>query len=150
MVEDDGSAVVVVPVVIAACYLLAPVVRWLGSLRRRQGTTPWPDGAQGYAVLAVLARVQSMHPDRLATLTGLPRCGATSGWRPARREGSRFPPRGGAASCAERADHRGGLGRLDAWTVELTARAARAQPCTDSTAPTSPDVSSARSASDVT
>ena len=43
-----------------------------------------------------------------------------------------------------------GLARLEAWTAELTERAAGAQPCTDSTAPTSAAVSSDRSASDVT
>jgi hypothetical protein len=43
-----------------------------------------------------------------------------------------------------------GLARLDVWTAELAERAAHAQPCTDSTAPTSPDVSSDRSASEVT
>ena len=43
-----------------------------------------------------------------------------------------------------------GRARLDRWTAELTERAAHAQPWTDSTAPTSPAVSSDRSASDVT
>ena len=48
-------------------------------------------------------------------------------------------------------DHRAaGLARLDAWTDLLRQRAAGAQPWTDSTAPTSADVSSDRSSSDVT
>ncbi len=90
---------VVGPAVVAACYLLAPVLRWAWSRRRPSDATPSPDGAQACAGLAVPARVQWMHPDRLA---------------------------------------------------ELTERAAGAQPCTDSTAPTSPAVSSDRSSSDVT
>ena len=150
VVEDDGSAVVVVPVVIAACYLLAPVVRWLGSLRRRQGTTPWPDGAQGYAVLAVLARVQSMHPDRLAALTDLPRARCDEWVAACAARGLAVTARRRRGFLRNAEITGSGLARLDAWTVELTARAAGAQPCTDSTAPTSPDVSSARSASDVT
>ena len=147
---DDDGTVVDGPALVAVCYLLAPVVRWLWSLRRPRGTTPWPDGAQGYATLAVLAKAQWMHPDRLATLTGLPRercdewvaaCAARGLAVTARR-------RRGLLRNAEITE--GGLVRLDAWTAELTERAAHAQPCTDSTAPTSPDVSSDRSASDVT
>ncbi len=148
--SDDEGTVVEMPVLIAACYLLAPVVRCLWSLRRSRGTTPWPDGAQAYAALAVLAKAQWMHPDRLATLTGLPRercdewvaaCAARGLAVTARR-------RRGLLRNAEITES--GLARLDAWTAELTQRAAGAQPCTDSTAPTSPAVSSDRSSSDVT
>jgi hypothetical protein len=136
--------------VVAACYLLAPVVRWLWSLHRPQDTTTWPDGAQAYAVLAVLARVRCMHPDRLATLTGLPRerCDEWVAACAVRGLAVRAGRRRGLLRNAEITA--AGLARLDAWTAELSARAASAQPCTDSTAPTSPAVSSERSASDVT
>lgn len=136
--------------VLALSYFLAPVVRWAWSLRRVAGATPWPDGAQAYAVLSVLARVQWMHRVRVAELAGMPleQCDAWVGAcaarglvvRPARRA---FLTRHPEITAA-------GLARLDAWTAELTQRAAGAQPCTDSTAPTSPAVSSDRSASDVT
>ena len=71
MVEVVGGAMILVtvvfgPAMVATCYLLAPVVRWAWSRRRPSVATPWPDGAQAYAVLAVLARVQWMRPDRLA------------------------------------------------------------------------------------
>ena len=71
--SGQGSAFVVGAAVLAACYLVAPVVRWLWSRLRRGGATAWPDGAQAYAVLTVLSRAQWVHPDRLAVLTGLPR-----------------------------------------------------------------------------
>jgi hypothetical protein len=150
MVEDDGSAVVKVPVLIAACYLLAPVLRWLLSLRRQRCTAPWPDGSQGYAVLAVLAKVQWMHPDRLAALTDLPRARCDEWVAACAARGLAVTARRRRGFLRNAEITGSGLARLDAWTVELTARAAGAQPCTDSTAPTSPDVSSARSASDVT
>ncbi len=101
-------------------------------------------------MLAVLSRVQWMHPDRLAELTGLSsgrcdewvRAGAARGLsHPATSR--RFFVRNAEITAT-------GLARLDAWTAELTRRAAGAQPWTDSTAPTNPDVSSDRSASDVT
>ncbi len=101
-------------------------------------------------MLAVPAKVQWMHPDRLAALTGLS-SGRCDEW---------------VRACAQRglaspATHRrffshyaeittSGLVRLDAWTAELTERAAGAQPWTDSTAPNMPVVSSDRSSSDVT
>ena len=121
---DDDGTVVNGPALIAACYLLAPVVRWLWSLRRPRGTTPWPDGAQAYAVLAVLAKAQWMHPERLAALTGLPReqcdewvaaCAARGLAVTARR-------RRGLFRNAEITQS--GLARLDTWTAELAARAA--------------------------
>ena len=71
--SGNGSSLVVGAAVLAACYLVAPVVRWLWSRRRPRGATAWPDGAQAYAVLTVLSRAQWVHPDRLAVLTGLPR-----------------------------------------------------------------------------
>ena len=67
------SGFVVGAAALAACYLVAPVVRWLWSRRRPRGATAWPEGAQAYAVLTVLSRAQWVHPDRLAVLTGLPR-----------------------------------------------------------------------------
>lgn len=149
-VEDDGGVAVDPLLAIAGCYLLAPVVRWAWSRRRPHGLTAWPDGAQAYAVLAVLARVQWMHPDRLATLTGLPRERCDE-WVAA------CAARGLAVTAARRwvllrnpEVTAAGLARLDAWTAELTDRAAAAQPCTDSTAPTKAEVSSDRSSSDVT
>ncbi len=148
--SDDGGTVVEIPVLIAACYLLAPVVRWSWSLRGPRGTTPWPDGAQAYAVLAVLAKAQWMHPERLATLTGLPRerCDEWVAACAARGHAVTGRRRRGLLRNAEITES--GLARLDAWTAELTQRAAGAQPCTDSTAPTSPEVSSDKSSSDVT
>ena len=112
--------------------------------------TAWPDGAHGYATLVVLAGAQWMHLDRLATLTGLPRerCDEWVAACAARGLVVRPARRGFLTRHPEITE--GGLVRLDAWTAELTERAAHAQPCTDSTAPTSPDVSSDRSASDVT
>lgn len=144
------STQVAATAVLALCYLLPPVVRWLWWRRGPRGATRWPDGAQGYAVLSVLARAEWVHADRLAVLTGLPR-GRCDEWVRA------CSARGLAVPAASRwVFHRNpeitvsGLARLDAWTAVLTERAAGAQPWTDSTAPTNPDVSTDRSASDVT
>jgi len=113
-------------VLVAVGYLVAPVVRWARSLRRSGQQAPWPEGAQAYAVLSVLARVQWMHPDRLAELTQLPRasCGE---WV------SACAVRGLVVPAARRRGHLrnaeitpGGRARLDAWTAELTRRAAEA------------------------
>ncbi len=136
--------------VLALSYFLAPVVRWAWSLRRVGGATPWAAGAQAYAVLSVLARVQWMHRVRLAELGGmsLEQCDACLGACAARGLVVRPARRGFLTRHPEITS--AGLARLDVWTIELTERAAHAQPCTDSTAPTSPDVSSDRSSSDVT
>ncbi len=146
----NDSTQVAAAVVLALCYLCAPVVRWMWWRRRPQGVTPWPDGAQFYAVLSVLARAQWVHIDRLAELTGLPRdrcdewvraCAARGLVRPDTR--TRLPARQLSITA-------GGVARVAQLNIELAARAGDAQPCTASTAPTSPAVSSDRSSSDVT
>jgi hypothetical protein len=122
--NDEGSTLANPLGLVAVGYLLAPVVRWLWSLRRPRGTTDWPDGAQAYAVLAVLAKAQWMHPDRLAALTGLTRercdewvqaCAARGLAVTARRRRGLFRNAEITAS---------GLARLEAWTAELATRAA--------------------------
>ena len=135
---------------LAICYLLAPVVRWALSSRRGAAATPWPDGAQAYAVLSVLARVQWMHRVRLAELTGMTveQCDAWVGACTSR--GLVDPPARRAILTRHPEITAQGLARLAAWTGLLRERAAGDQPWTDSTAPTSADVSSDRSSSDVT
>ena len=115
----------------------------------RDGTTAWPDGAQAFAVLSVLARAQWVHPDRLSVLTGLPRDRSALGCRPARHVVSPYRRLVGACSCATRRSPRPAspARRVDA---ELTRRAAGAQPWTESTAPTSADVIVDSSSSEVT
>ena len=112
----------------AACYLAAPVVRWAWSLRSPRRPVTWPEGAQAFAVLAVLSRVQWMHPDRLAELTHLPRQSCDE-WVQA------CAARGLVVPAARRWGHlrhaevtAGGRSRLAAWTAELTERAAGAAP----------------------
>lgn len=144
--------VVLVWVVVLTGYLLSPIVRWAGGRARARGAglTPWPEGAEAYAVLSVLGCARWVHADRLAALAGM------------------YPVRGDewADACAKRGLVLTGrrrtlfargteitpLGRrvLGEWTRELEARASAAQSWTSSTAPTSPDVSSARSSSEVT
>lgn len=135
---------------VATCYLLAPVVRWALSLRRVSGETPWPEGAHAFAVLSVLARVQWMHRVRLAELTGMSvdQCDAWVGACTARR--LVVPAARRAILTRHPEITAAGRARLDAWTSELTRRSAGAQPWTDSTAPTSAEVSSDRSSSEVT
>ena len=70
----QASGFVVGAAALAACYLVAPrSCAGCGRVAGPRGATAWPDGAQAYAVLAVLSRAQWVHPDRLAVLTGLPR-----------------------------------------------------------------------------
>ena len=136
--------------VVAAGHLLAPVVRWAWSRRRPRGTTAWPDGAQAYAVLSVLARAQWVHPHRLSLLTGLPLDRCDEWVRACAVRGLAVPAGRGRVFSRNAEITPRGLARLDRWTAELTSRAAGAQPCTDSTAPTSADVTSDRSSSEVT
>jgi hypothetical protein len=145
-----GPPLVVGPAVTAFCYLLAPVVRWVWSLRRPAGTTPWPDGSQAFAVLSVLSRVQWMHPDRLAELTGLPPSRCLEWVQASVARGLAVPATSRRFFSRNAEITATGLARLDTWTAELTEQAARAQPWTSATAPTSPAVSSVRSSSDVT
>jgi hypothetical protein len=135
---------------LVTCYLVAPVVRWALSSRQGAGAAPWPDGAQAYAVLSALARVQWMHRVRLAQLTGmtLEQCDAWVGACASRGLVAQGASRGILTRHPEITAQ--GLARLTAWTDLLQQRAAGAQPWTDSTAPTSADVSSDRSSSDVT
>ena len=118
------SGFVVGAAALAACYLAAPVVRWLWSRGRPRGATAWPDGAQAYAVLTVLSRAQWVHPDRLAVLTGLPRDRCDEWVRAC-------AVRGLATTAARRAFLMrnaeitdGGRARLAQWDAELAARAA--------------------------
>jgi len=135
---------------VAVGYLLAPVARWAWSRRRAPGTTAWPDGAQAFAVLSVLAGAQWVHPDRLSVLTGLPR-GRCDDWvRACAVRGLAVPAARGRVFLRKAEITPAGLDRLDVWTSELTRRAAGAQPWTDSTAPTSAEVIDDRSSSDVT
>ena len=134
------------------CYVLAPAVRWARNrLTHGRGPEPgWPEGAEAFAVLSVLAQARRVHPARLCALTGLlpVRCDE---WVEActRRglalRGSRRTlfPRGSEITPL-------GLRRLEEWTAELEARAGGAQPWTSSTAPTSPADSTSRSSSEVT
>jgi len=137
-------------VTVAVGYFLAPVVRWAWSRRRAPGTTAWPDGAQGFAVLSVLAGAQWVHPDRLSVLTGLPRDRCDDWVRACAVRGLAVPAARGRVFLRNAEITPAGLARLDAWTFELTRRAAGAQPWADSTAPTSPDVIVDSSSSDVT
>ena len=91
-----------------------------------------------------------VHPERLVVLTGMSRercdewvraCGVRGLAVPATRR--QFLARQPEITAR-------GVARLAQWNAELTTRAALAQPCTASTAPTSPEVSSPRSSSDVT
>jgi hypothetical protein len=148
--EANGSASGIGAAVVAVCYLLAPLVRSAWSLRQPRGVTTWPDGAQGYAVLSVLARAQWVHPDRLAVLTALPRDRCDEWVRACAARGLAVAATRGRVLPRRPAITAGGLARLAQWDSELAARAADAQPWTDSTAPTSPDISSPRSPSDVT
>lgn len=135
---------------LATCYLLAPVVRWVMSLRRASGESPWPGGAHAYAVLSVLSRVQWMHPVRLAELTGMSveQCDAWVGACASR--GLVVPAARRAILTRHPEITAAGRARLHVWTLELTRRAAGAQPWADSTASTSADVIVDRSSSEVT
>ena len=131
-------------------YLLAPVVRWALSLRRPGGTTAWPDGAQGFAVLSVLAGARWVHPHRLSVLTGLSRDRCDDWVRACAARGLAVPAARGRVFLRNAEITAVGLARLDAWTSELTRRAASPQPWADSTAPTSADVIVDSSSSEVT
>ena len=136
--------------VVAGGYLLAPVARWVWSRHRPRGTTAWPDGAQAFAVLSVLARAQWVHPDRLSVLTGLPRDRSAAWVQACAARGLAVPAARGRVFLRNAEITAAGLTRLDAWTSELTRRAAGAQPWTESTAPTSADVIVDSSSSEVT
>ena len=101
-------------------------------------------------MLSVVARVQWMHRVRLAELTGMSvdQCDAWVGACTARR--LVVPAARRAILTRHPEITAAGRARLDAWTSELTRRSAGAQPWTDSTAPTSAEVSSDRSSSEVT
>jgi hypothetical protein len=136
--------------VVAGGYLVTPVLRWATTRRRPRATTGWPDGAQAFAVLSVLARAQWVHPDRLSQLTGLPRDRCDDWVRACAVRGLAVPAARGRVLLHRPEITAAGLVRLDVWTSELTRRAAGAQPWTASTAPTSAEVSSDRSSSEVT
>jgi hypothetical protein len=135
---------------VVAGYLLAPVARWVWSLHLPRGVTPWPNGAEAYAVLSVLSCARRVYPDRLAVLVGMPR-GRCDQWLQACSvHGLAIPATHGRFVTRRPEITAAGVARLAEWNSELAARAAGAQPWTDSTAPTTPDVSSDRSPSDVT
>ena len=148
--SGNGSGLVVGSAALAVCYVAAPVVRWLWSRRRPRGAATWPDGAQAYAVLSVLSRAQWVHPDRLAVLTGLSRDRCDEWLRACAARGFATPAARRAILMRHAEITASGRTRLARWNAELAARAALAQPWTASTAPTSPEVSSPRSSSDVT
>ena len=129
---------------------LAPLAgRWRGRRRGRRSSLAWPQGAQAFAILSVLDRVDTVAPSRLAVLAGIdPR--TLDPWIDRLR--SEWALSGGRRRHRLVGDQRvfitepgrERLGRMRRHLEEL------AQPCTSSTAPTSPDVTSARSSSEVT
>jgi hypothetical protein len=131
------DVVVVGPLALA--YTFTPAVRAGWVHLRTDPTRAWPPGAEAFAVLAALEQVYWMHPDRLAAVVAMP-ADVTDTWVQAVRSVGALADRTLALSPAGRA-------LLDRWRADLEQLA---QPCTDSTAPTSPDVSSDRSSSDVT
>jgi len=135
--DSSPSGFVVGAAVLAVCYLVAPVVRWLWSRRRPGGATAWPDGAQAYAVLTVLSRAQWVHPDRLAVLTGLPRDRCDEWLRACAVRGlaNTAARRAFLMRNAEITD--GGRARLARWDAELAVRAAQAR-AADTTGSTLP------------
>ena len=53
-------------------YAAIPVVRWLRATRRVGGErAPWPAGAQAFALLSLLARVEAIAPERLLGIADL-------------------------------------------------------------------------------
>ena len=70
-------------------YAAVPVVRWLRASRRVGGpSTAWPPGAQAFALLSVLARVEAIAPDRLVGVTHLDAASGPEGLERLRAEGS--------------------------------------------------------------
>lgn len=126
------SGFVVGAAALAACYLVAPVVRWLWSRRRPRVATAWPDGAQAYAVLTALSRAQWVHPDRLAVLTSMPRDRCDEWLRACAVRGlaTTAARRAFVMRNAEITDR--GRARLAQWDTELAARAVEAR-ATDTT-----------------
>jgi ferrous iron transport protein A len=91
-----------------------------------------------------------VHPERLVVLTGMSRERCDEWLRACAARGLATPAARRAILMRHAEITASGLARLARWNAELTTRAALAQPWTASTAPTSPEVSSPRSWSDVT
>jgi len=135
--DSSPSGFVVGAAVLAVCYLVAPVVRWLWSRRRPGGATAWPDGAQAYAVLTVLSRAQWVHPDRLAVLTGLPRDRCDEWLRACAARGLATPAARRAILMRHAEITPSGRARLARWNAELVDRAVEVR-ATDTTGSTLP------------
>lgn len=90
VVQFDPRAFLAVFALGVVIHAAVPALRWWRDSRHASGTVTWPAGAETFALLSVLARVESITPDRLLGLAALPPVAGDRWLDRLRSEGSVF------------------------------------------------------------
>lgn len=90
IVQFDPRAFLAIFALGVVIHAAVPALRWWRVRRHASSAVSWPTGAEAFALLSVLARVESITPDRLLGLAALPPVAGDRWLDRLRSEGSVF------------------------------------------------------------